>query len=204
MQEFRCEIPRRDGWEQVFEPLVKRITGAQQADVRAGCNYDCEVFYTQPHFLGSLCFCRYGRARREYENDNQHDASCFHAQWKEIDDVFKKHPRYHQSNKLKAERVNMCKQLCDRFMIKYNPKEIAKICTCNFESDWSNLNFEHEADCPKVMPNFWYKKTDLKIWWYRIFFRDAYANQELCLEDFKGIIAICLNVLNKNTSQALV
>jgi len=194
---IKFPIPRRHGWEEVLEPLVKRITGAQQADVRGGCNYDCELFFMKPHVLGS-CVCSYGKALFQFKKDHPHSVQCFHTFWKEIDDAFKAHPKYHETNILKAARINMVRQLCLKNGIKYNPKTVDELCTCTVQKEWDALGLKHDEDCYKMLPNFWFKKTDLKIWWYKFFFRDAYANQEIEREDFREIVAECMNWVNSN------
>jgi hypothetical protein len=193
MPKFR--IPRRDGWENIMEPLVKQITGAQQADVRGGCHFESDMLFMQPYLVGN-CHCTYGQALHKFKQENNHSVQCFHTFYQEIDDVFKKHPKYYQTNKLRAERVNMIRQLCVKNHIKYDPKNVHKFCTCPFNKKWKALNIQHDLDCPKVLPQFWYKPKDIKIWWYRIFFRDSYCNRKINKDEFKEIVNICLNHVN--------
>ena len=189
-------IPRRAGWEQVLEPLVRKITGAQQADCRGGCSYDCELFFMQPHFLGTYCECTYGIAQRDYAKENPHSIQCFHTFWREIDDAFKTHPKYNQSNILKVARTNMVRQLCVKNKIKYEPRIVREICTCPFEQNWKSLELKHDDACKSNLPNFWFKETDLKIWWYRFFFREAHSNLDITILEFEEIVKRCMDFVN--------
>ena len=190
-------IPRNKGWEVTLDTLILRITGIQQGKIRAGCDFENEVFRTQVHFIGT-CPCGYDKKKKEFAESNQHSVECFHTQWLEIEEAFKKHPKYKDSLKLKAERINMEHQLCQRYKIPhYLPRRpLEDVCTCPFERQWKSLENTHQEDCLKVMPNFWFKANDLKIWWEHKYFRNAYMNRaEYNLEQFEEIIAICLKSL---------
>ena len=197
-------IPRRAGWEEILDPLVRKITGAQQADIRAGCDYDCEAFFMQPHFLGTYCNCSYGIALRDYTKANSHSVQCFHTFWEEIDDAFKGHPKYTSSNVLKVARTNMVRQLCVKNRIKYEPHIVSKICTCPFKQKWEELDTPHDEGCKSLLPNFWFKELDIKIHWHRFFFKDAYSNKELTLPEFEEIVNRCTKYMNLNPEETLV
>lgn len=194
MEKFN--IPRRDGWEEILEPLVIQITGAQQAYVRGGCNYDSDVFFMQPHYLGS-CPCSYGQKLKEFEKTHSHSPQCFHSFYQEIDEAFKSHPKYYKYNILRTSRVNMIRQLCVKNNITYDPVKIPEICTCTFQREWEKLNVQHDEACPKILPNFWHKNSNLKIWWFKIFFRNSYANKPIQKEEFQKIVAECIQDVNK-------
>jgi len=202
--EKRYKIPRREGWEQILEPLVKRITGAQQADVRAGCLYDCEVFFMQPYQLNQNCYCSYGQAKMRFDLSHKHTPQCFHTFLNEINEAFKKHPNYYKANIYRTERVNMVRQLCVRNGIKYDPKTVENVCTCPYAREWEALGLTHDPNCQKVLPNFWFKNNDVKIWWFKFFFRDAYSNQELTMDRFQELVSLCLNYVNSHTPKTLV
>ncbi len=197
------KIPRNEGWEEVMERLVRRITGAVEGKVSAGVKYENELFKMKPHVFG-ICYCNYGTEYKEFCEKNVHSPQCFHTTWKEINDTFRNHPKYHQVIKLKTECINMERQLCVLNNIPYAGGSIANVCTCLFSRNWKALNIIHEDSCVHVMPNFQFNKIDLKIWWNQKFFRNAYANQEISLEKFREIIKLCvkqtepMNNLNVN------
>jgi len=56
-------------------------------------------------------------------------------------------------------------------------------CTCDDE---------HEADCPCLRDNFYYKPTGFGIQWYKYPLRDSYASEEIVLEKFRQIITRCI------------
>lgn len=185
-------IPRYDGWEEILEPLVRKITGAQQGKVRTGVDYENDVFKMKMHKFG-ICHCSYGKAYREFETTNAHDLECFHTMWQEIQEAFKGHPKYNEALILKTERINMEMQLCRKFRIPYHGGVyIESICTCTFKRRWEKLGVEHDEDCEHVAPNFWHKESDLKIWWNKKFFRDSYSNHRIETPEFKKIIKECM------------
>jgi len=189
-------IPRHQGWEEVLEPLVRKITGAQQGKCRTGVDYENDTFKMKMHFMGT-CGCPYGIARREYENENSHNSECFHTHWQEIRDAFTNHPKYSSALILKTERINMEMQLCRKYRIPYHGGEkIEYVCTCDFEKKWENMGIDHDEDCPSVTPNFWFKDTDFKVWWYKKFFKESYSNQRIDKIEFKEMVKMCTRSCN--------
>ena len=56
---------------------------------------------------------------------------------------------------------------------------------------------EHEPECLKVKDNFCYNPTGFGLQWYKYPFRDSYMNQQIELEQFRGIINTCIASLGK-------
>jgi hypothetical protein len=194
------QIPRSQGWEPILETLVRKITGVQQGDVKAACNYNSELFIIRPYYIGT-CTCSYLEKMKSFEETHPHHTNCFHSQWDEIHSAFKNHPKYSKFNIYKTERINMENQLCRKFGIKYNSKTISKICTCSVQDELDKLNLIHEENCKTVLPNFEYRGGETtKIWWYKTFFRDAYCNREITMKEFKEIVSICLDFVNHHPS----
>jgi len=185
-------VPRYEGFEEILEPLVRRITGSQQGRVRTGCDFRNEVFIMKMHFYGK-CPCSYGKKLHEFEKENEHDVECFHTQWFELDQAFRNHPKYSQALILKTERINAEMQLCRKYRIPYHGGSyIENICTCDFKKKWDMLNVEHDEDCPLIAPNFYHAPSGLKIWWNKKFFRDSYSNRRIEKKEFQKIIGECL------------
>jgi len=185
-------IPRHEGWEEILEPLVRRITGAQQGKCRTACNHTNDTFTIKMHHMG-LCPCEYGQKRKEFEENNKHASECFHPNWKEIDDAFRSHPKYSQALILKTERINMEMQLCRKYRLPYQGGSyIENLCTCNFERKWAVLDIEHAEDCPVITPNFYHPASGTKVYWNKKFFRDSYSNRRLSSEEFQNIISECI------------
>ena len=193
-------IPRHRGFEGVLEPLVKRITGVSQGNLLAGCEFENDVIKMKPHFIGA-CPCKYGEEYKKYCEKNTHTLDCFHSYVEEINKAFKSHPKYHIALPLKTERINMLKSLCLKNNMPFkSEREVEKLCTCGFNDKWKMLMVEHEENCPVVTPNFIYKISDLKIWWNRVFFRDAYSNKPIKLDEFEKIIREVVSTVPKITS----
>jgi len=192
--EHKTIIPRNMYWEEALEPLVRRITGVQQGKTHAGCDFENDIFKMKVHFFGN-CECDYAIKRKEYEANHSHKSNCFHVAWQEVHDAFINHPKYHKALILKTERLNMEMQICRQYNVKYCGEKISKVCTCDFEKNWSSLNITHDENCPCVTPNFWYKPKDFKIWWYKTFFRKSYSNYMIDQKQFQNIIKECMKSL---------
>jgi len=192
-------IPRYVGFEDVFEPLIRRITGAQQGTVIGACEFDNDQIKIKPHYFGP-CQCQYGVEYKAFCKKNTHTLDCFNYYVQEINEAFKKHPKYSFALPLRTERINMLKALClkNNFPFK-GEKEVEKICTCGFTKSWEMLGHKHHEDCPIVSPNFWHKPTDLKIWWYKVFFRNSYSNRLITIPDLKAIVASVLPSITPQT-----
>lgn len=190
-------IPRHEGWEEILEPLIRKITGAREGKTRTAVDYKNEVFKIKSHKFG-ICRCSYGQRYLEFEENNNHSLECFHTAWQEIQDAFKKHPQYEEALILKTERINMEAQLCRRYKIPYKGGvHTERICTCNFKRKWDELKVQHDEDCEHNSPNFWYYHDDIKIWWNKKFFRDAYSNKDINKNQFKLIIGKCIRSVNQ-------
>ena len=58
-----------------------------------------------------------------------------------------------------------------------------------------NPYYWNDDDEEAEKPNFWYKPTDLKIYWYKYPLRDTWANQEITAESLKKVLEHCLQSL---------
>jgi len=191
-QKREFPITRHQGWEEILEPLVRKITGAVEGKVRTGCDFENDVFTMKMHFVGT-CPCNYNVEFKKYAKQHNHSTQCFHTNWNEINQAFRSHPRYHNALILKTERINMEMQLCRRYGIPFRGGEYSQdICTCPFDKNWQEMDIQHADDCPVISPNFYHAKSGLKIWWTKKFFRDAYMNQITKIEDFTDMIIECV------------
>lgn len=190
--EEKYEIPRYDGWEEVLEPLIRKIINVEQSMIREGVDYENDIFMLKTQRYG-ICHCSYGQKYREFLETHKHSDDCFQTIYQEIQDAFRNHPHYNKSLKLKQERVKMERELYKEFGIPYSKKSNSNVfCSCTFRNDWERLNSSHDANCSFLAPNFHYKESDLKIWWNVRFFKDSYANQLVTLDEFKKIIGVCI------------
>jgi hypothetical protein len=53
----------------------------------------------------------------------------------------------------------------------------------------------------KTAPNFWYKPTGLKVWWYKYIWRDTETNRKVTGEELREIEAACLRSLKEDTEE---
>jgi hypothetical protein len=74
-------------------------------------------------------------------------------------------------------------------------------CWCdNPECPWCHeiYNKESGSTLEKSAPNFWYKPTDLKIWWYKYIGREMESNREFSDDEWHAIEKACLlSLINK-------
>lgn len=189
------EIKRENGYEEILDTVVTRITGIEHFKHHTGCSFVNDTFEIHPYYFGQ-CLCSYGKQYQEFIKENPHKDDCFMVELNILNEAFKKHPLYRNNNKLKAERANEERRLCIAHKIDYKEgKNLSEVCNCGVQEKFKALQLTHEDTCPIIKPNFWYKNSDnpIKIFWYKTYFRDAYCTKDLKLEEFKQIIGICLN-----------
>lgn len=187
------DVPREEGFEEVMDTLVTRITGIEHFKHHTGCYFTNETFELRPYYFGK-CLCAYGKALENFLTINPHKDSCFHTELKILNDAFKNHPQYLHNNKLKAERANEERRLCTAHNIHYKDgKNLDDICNCGALEKFGDQGYSHEERCPKLLPNFIFIPEHLGITWYKTYFRDSTSTQHITLEDFKRIIGICLS-----------
>ena len=194
-------IPRSCGWEEIFEPLIRRITGVHQSDVRAGCEFRNETFEVRPHFLGEYCYCEYGKTKRSFEQKNPHKEDCFHSQLEQINKDSLRVTNIDNRLDGRIFRINKLLDLCNRFSIKYDTRIVNDICTCGVKEKWFKLSIQHDDDCIILRPNFLYIPEDIRIFWHKRFFRDSYINKSISKEDFTRIVNHCISSVSNQGSQ---
>lgn len=193
--ECRSVINRDCGYEEVMDALITKITGIEHFKHHTGCSFINPIFEIQPYYFGK-CLCSYDKQFQEHVTANPHKEDCFLLELNLLSEAFKKHPAYLNNNKLKAERANEERRLCIAHNIDYKDgKNLSNVCNCGVQAKFDLLNIKHEDGCPKIKPNFIFKNTSdqLKIFWYKTYFRDAYSTQAITLADFKTIIGACLS-----------
>jgi len=190
-------IKRDNGYEEIMDTLVTRITQIEHFKHHTGCSFVNDLFEIHPYYFGR-CLCSYGKKYQEFITGSPHKPECFMVEMNVLNAAFKSHPFYINNNKLKSERANEERRLCIAHNIDYKDgKNLEEICNCGVQDKFKELNHQHEDGCPITQPNFWYKPPDkaFKIFWYKTYFRDAVCTQDLNLEEFKRIIGICLQSL---------
>jgi hypothetical protein len=187
-------INRSSGFEEILDSLVTRITGIEHFKHHTGCSFVNDIFELHPYYFGK-CLCSYKKEYDSFILNNPHKSDCFKNEIKTLNEAFKNHKDYNNCNKLKAIRANEERRLCIAHNIKYNDgKCLTDICNCGVDDNFNKLEINHEIGCPSIMPNFWFKKEkeEVKIYWYKTYFRDAKCNINLTLSNFNKIISDCI------------
>jgi len=63
---------------------------------------------------------------------------------------------------------------------------------------WNDDDIDDENNGNNTFPNFWYKLTDLKIWWYKYPFRASEMNQDLTEQEILNIFQKCIDSVIDN------
>lgn len=187
------KIPRYKGYEEAMNSLVGLITGNDKGYKHGGCEFENSTFSIFPYYFGG-CQCSIHKLILEFDKSHKHTEDCFHTHWLDIKTRFEEHKEYFHSNLMKTHRRDSEIRLCKLFNLSWNSgKNIEKICTCEYQTELDKLveKNPHDSTCPVVRPNFHYFAEDVKIWWYKTYFRDAYSNVPLKLDKFRSIILDC-------------
>ena len=65
--------------------------------------------------------------------------------------------------------------------------------TCDFCT--TSLFPEYGTEPGRPAPNFWYKPTNLKIWWYKYIGRDMEYNRKFRMSEWQNIFRHCLEAV---------
>jgi hypothetical protein len=180
-------IPRNAGFEDIFDTLITRITKIEHFKHHTGCSFSNETFQTTPYYYGK-CQCDYGKKYEKFI----HKKDCFSVELELLNTAFKNHEKYKNNNLLKAVRANEERRLCTAHKIDYKEECLSEVCNCGAFEEFVKLGCTHESGCPKIIPNFYYRDDDIKIYWYKTYFRNSYSNKPITLNEFKGIVGKCI------------
>ena len=200
-QGYGYPIPRGQGWEEILIPLVHRATNTAQGDCLGGCNYENEIFAMRTYYNGS-CTCTQGEILKDFDKKNSHHEGCFHLQFRELYEAYHSHQLYKESAKLQVYYMNDLRSLMKRNNLNIDRvKDVDMVCTCGYGEERRKIveANPHSEDCLVILPNFHHFETGLKIRWFKYFFRDSYANQEINKGDLKKIVSRCIRSTPKPT-----
>ena len=188
-------IPRTDGYEEHFYPIIRKITGCSQGKVSGGADYENDTFTIRTYFMGGGCPCKMCEFKRDFEEDNEHAENCFHVEWDRMDKEYKKHPKYSFAPPLKIARLEHEKYMMKEYGIPLRERKSPEnICTCHYKAKMQKelgpIGFVE--DCYYNLPNFHFKQDDFKIWINQNFFRDSYSNKKISVDEFKTICRTCI------------
>lgn len=187
------KIPRNAGYEDVLDALVGRITKVEHFKHHAGCTFENEVFSIRPYYLG-VCHCSRSEKLKLHLSSNPHMKTCFHSELLLLNEAFRSHAKYSESNRLKAERANEERRLWRAHGFKFTDgRNIDELCTCGTMDRFiASGGDNHDEVCPIVIPNFVFKPEDIRIYWYKIYFRESTCNVAFDLSKFKDIVGQCM------------
>ena len=101
-------------------------------------------------------------------------------------------------------------EIYEKYGFKNNGKDwwhgCAVRCSCDYDKRARDIELEyakefgndgHKPDCKLVLPNFWYKPSDIQIQWYKYPLRDAYSNRIFTLKEFSNIVDLLIKKYGK-------
>lgn len=156
--------------------------------------YENDVFKVMPYDWDAECTCGYDDLEFEWWNNHKHSDDCYQSLVEK--ELVKQGYKIEEDGYIDAPweaKEKVWKKLCNQLGLSY-PDGCAVHCTCGVDNEFSKWceNNYHKEDCRLLQPNFWYKPTNLKIMWYKYALRDAYANQDISIDEFRKILKHCV------------
>ncbi len=155
-----------------YEEILVRL-GWKDYDIEGELPEGIEV---RPYYWGD-CTCGWDDVILNFNED--HCADCYSTKLYALKKQFK-------TQKEEYERHR--DELCDEYGL-HRLYGCESHCTCDYNERWqtwfnnSKLGEEGCADnCPVVLPNFYFKPLDLKIYWYKYPMRSVESNKPVTKE----------------------
>lgn len=209
-------VRRRVGFEEELDRLYRNIGLSLYGDEDKfdpyGEDFENDTFMVRAYRYDEECTCGYDDLEDEWRAKNDHDEGCYQklveeelikkgwvkTRWGYLDP-----PRYMDLSEANEMRNSVYKKYCDMFGLSY-PQGCAVHCTCSYKDRWKEFceHNDHDPSCPVVLPNFWYKTEDFKLWWYKYPLRSATCNKVITLSDFREMIDKCIESLKSDKSTA--
>ena len=176
-------------YESTFYKLIAKITGVEVLELNEGCVFENDTFKVEP-YRTLRCTCGlYDKIYNEI-----HEEECLVHTIRAVDDYYKQFDKNKEVKKIASlKKLATMNDLCRKFNRKPNCNEEIELCTCKLYDEWMRLQKEkHKEDCEILTPNFWYKPDDIKIQWYKRFFRKGKINKFMKIDDFRQMIRMCI------------
>lgn len=154
-------------------------------DLLAEPQHGCDIFIVNGRSYddGDSAWQAHMAEGGTFQSSKSEKAELAHREWCKWHDAY--------SN----AQTNIYKGLCGEMGIPWNDGwGSACHCTCGKEeraTAWFSEN-KHDTRCPIVLPNFWFKPTDLRVEWYKYIGREMETNRPLELSELVAIYEQCL------------
>lgn len=182
-------VPVKCGpWEAAFVPLLEVLDYPGGAVTTYGTEFSNEVFEMHKYWWTD-CTCGFDDEECIWLEQNKHSSQCI---GKLVNN--KAHEIAKDYGSVLHGKGNVVfKKWLAHNNIPYQGCMLA--CDCGWEQKYQEWRKDHNHtdDCCLVRPNFWYKPTNYKIWWYKYPFRDSYANNKISLKTFNKIVSDCMS-----------
>ena len=229
MKPQRFDIERGMGFEDALFALFEACNPDRDNSWREyGVKFENDIFSTCPDYMDVECTCGYDK--KKFYGDHKYncydkdvDRELLRRGWKQVFmESWFEHAHSSESHYLSLVSPNadsngfpskkddeirdsIREKLCAKHKLTY-PQGCAVHCTCAYiervEIWQESIGYPggHKPKCDLKRPNFLFKPTGLRIEWYKYPLRDAYSNQEITVENFRGIIAQCIKSTGKDES----
>ena len=186
--------PNLREYESSFYQLVAKITGVEVLELNEGCVFENDTFKIEP-YRTLQCNCGLFDEVRSLK----HDETCLLFTIKAILEYyarFESDQNEYNRKLAKVKKFATLKEICQKFNRPVDLDEPMNVCTCHLYDKWKEVQTkEHSENCEILTPNFWYKTEDIKIQWFKRFFRNAKINKFMKIDDFRQMIGVCLKSL---------
>jgi len=191
-------VPRDAGWEEELYRLMGALEGPLPVvSYDPGVDYENDTFYMMRYYWGN-CTCGWGFVDEGHERlrSIEHRADCYQSDWRRINKM---------ETRDEPKRLRLLKEVYEARGWSTEGETwwhgCAVRCDCDYQQRIDAVLEEyargfgcagHKPDCLLVRDNFHYKPTGFGIQWYKYPLRDAYMNQDITLDEFRGIIDACI------------
>lgn len=163
-------------WDTELDRMLRRITVAASLDPdgewaeKYGTNFENDVFMMHQYCWcddPNCPWCRNCECPDEAFSYYVDDKKVTFEEWVEFHREMVKGLKEKASEEANRRRKAIHEPVCD-FCVKYGGKR---------------------------EPNFWYKPTDFKVWWYKYIGRSVETNRDITVEELKELEKHCLQSL---------
>lgn len=190
----------------VWQPIMLSLFEALGIETHE--SYVCDLFEIHAYDYEAECDCGWDSSPFwDWLDRLQHAEECIHTKYLEFERIYG----------LGAALTGTDSKFYDAKLLEWfgeiyrqhgvdisSPhwyRGIAVACTCNYtrrilqklkEMRKAGEQIGHQRQCRLLRPNFWYKPTDFRLWWYKYPLRGAERSQQISDAEFASIIVNCI------------
>lgn len=195
-----AKIPSDQGWE---EPLASLFRKCSIIDHTGYPGFENSTFRVRGYDYDPECTCGFDELLAQFGAEHPHSEDCYQIAWQramaEYDEEsgyskLRSHSYAWRNALVRRDKVeeDLLKKLCSERSLTY-PENRLNHCDCPRNpamETWVSTNF-HTESCRIFQPNFLFKLTRFKIYWYKYPLREGYMIPEITLDEFCKLLKVC-------------